>query len=141
MPVKGLQLLRFVAFAAFSTAAFAEEQPRSMLGDFDLRSIILSPTPLGPPSRFEPPPTRLAPPPTAEKRPGKKPVAEKPAAPNVAAPKPAASQRQATSKRPRQRPAAAARTPRRNPSESYARDPRRQTWPCAGDGICAWKSR
>ena len=54
MPVKGLLKLSFIAASMVASAtAFAQEQPRSMLGDFDLKSVVLSPAPLGPPSQFE----------------------------------------------------------------------------------------
>jgi hypothetical protein len=39
---------------------------------------------------------------------------------------------------PRRKPAVAARKPRPDPLESYARDTRPQIWPCVGDGICSW---
>ena len=135
MPVKGLRLLPFVVATVFAGASFAQEQRPSMLdSSFDLKRAILSPTPLGPPSQFEPP------------------AAAKPAtAPSMAAkpePKPsvakseAASPRKTVSSKPRQKPAVAARKSKSNPLDSYARDARRQTrqqtWPCTGGGICAW---
>ena len=49
-----------------------------------------------------------------------------------------AAPRKMTSSKPRQKSAVAARKPKANPLNSYARDARRQTWPCAGGGICAW---
>jgi hypothetical protein len=117
MPVKGLKLLPFIALAMFaSVGAFAEE-PRGMLGASDLKSIVLSPKPLGPPAHFE--------------------QAAKPmAAPAVATTQPAAP-RKNTRTQPRQKAAVAARKPKA-PLDSYARDARRQSWPCTGGGICAW---
>lgn len=123
MPVKRLQLLPFVV-AVFATAASAQEQPRSMLGgSFDLKSAILSPTPLGPPSQFEPPAV----------------AAKSEAAPTVAK-SDVAAPRKTVSSKPRQKPAVAARKPKSNPLDSYARDTRRQSWPCTGGGgICTWR--
>lgn len=119
MPVKGLQLLPFVAAVMFASAAPAQEQPHSMLdSSFDLKRAILSPAPFGPPSQFEP---RHA----------------------VAKPEAVASEaiapRKTVSSKPRQKAAvAAARKPISNPFDSYARDARGQAWPCTGGGICAW---
>ena len=114
MSVKGLLLLPFVALSMVASASsFAEEQPRSMLGSFDLKSVVLSPVPLGPPSQF------IAPPAVATAK-------------AVAPPK-------LVSSKPRQKTAVAARRPKSNPLDSYARESRRQTWPCVGEGICAWR--
>lgn len=113
MSIKGLLILPFVALAMVASASsFAEEQPRSMLGSFDLKSAVLSPVPLGPPSQF------VAPPAVAK--------SEAVAPPRI------------VSGKPRQKTAVAAPKPKSNPLDSYARDSRRQTWPCVGDGICAW---
>lgn len=113
MPVKGLQLLPFVFATLFAGAALADERPRGMLGgSFDLKGAILSPTPIGPPSHFAPPP--------------------------AAAKAEAVAPRNTPSSKPRQKTSAAARKPKPSPLDAYARDPRRQTWPCAGGGICAW---
>src|SRR5688572_9610492 len=119
MPVKGLKLLPFIALATIASASsFAEEQPRSMLGASDLKGIVLSPKPLGPPAQFEQ-------------------VAKPVAAPAVATTQPAAPSR-ITRTPPRQKAAVAARKPKAAPRDSYARDVQRQTWPCAGGGTCAW---
>lgn len=127
MPVKRLLILPFIAIAALTSAAsFAQEQPRGMLGDVDLKSRVLSPVPLGPPSHFE-----------SAAGVAKPEAAAKPQA--TARTEPVTPRRVASSK-PRQRTTVAARKPKSNPldSYSYARDPRRQAWPCAGGGICAW---
>ncbi len=146
MPVKGLQLLPFVV-AVLATAASAQEQPRSMLGgSFDLKGAILSPTPLGPPSQFEPPPVAAEPeaaPPVA----APPPVAAKPEAAPAVAKSEVPAPRKTVSSKPRQKAAVAARKPKSNPLDSYARDTRRsyardtrpQSWPCTGGGICAWR--
>jgi hypothetical protein len=119
MSVKELLLLPFVALSMIASASsFAEEQPRSMLGSFDLKSAILSPSPLGPPSQFVSP--QVVPPPAV-------------ATAKIAAP------RRIVSRKPRQKTAVAARKPKSNPLDSYARESRRQTWPCVGEGICAWR--
>jgi hypothetical protein len=135
MSVKGLQLLPFV-FAVVATAASAQEQPRSMLGgSFDLKGAMLSPTPLGPPSQFEP--TPVAAPPVAAK-PEAAPIVAKSEVP--AARKTVSSKPRTVSSKPRQKAAVAARKPKSNPLDSYARDTRRQSWPCTGGGgICAWR--
>ena len=123
MFVKELLLLPFVALSMVASASsFAEEQPRSMLGGFDLKSAVLSPAPLGPPMQFVAPTTRLVTTPAAVAKPG------------------AVAPRQIVSGKPRQKTAVAARKPKSNPLDSYAREPsRRQTWPCVGEGICAWR--
>ena len=114
MSVKELLLLPFVALSMVASASsFAEEQRRSMLGGFDLKSAVLSPAPLGPPTRFVAPPAAVK--------------------PSAVAP------RQIVSSKPRQKTAVAARKPKSNPLDSYARESRRQTWPCVGEGICAWR--
>jgi hypothetical protein len=145
MPVKGLLKLLFLAASmVMSTSSFAQDQPRSMLGNFDLKSVVLSPVPLGPPSQFEPsavavqPETKPEATSTATAEPDKEPaVAAKPdREPTVA--KAEAAPRKITSSKPRQKSAVAARKPRANPLDSYARDAGRQTWPCTGGGICAW---
>lgn len=122
MFVKELLLLPFVALSMVASASsFAEEQPRSMLGGFDLKSAVLSPAPLGPPTQFVAPNTQsVAPPAVAQQG--------------------AVASRRIVSSKPRQRTAVAARKPKSNPLDSYAREPsRRQTWPCVGEGICAWR--
>ena len=134
MPVKGLlKLSFFVATMVASATSFAQDSKPSMLGgSFDLKSVILSPAPLGPPSHFEP--AAAAPraaPPVAETRAQAKPetkASHKPAPHKV------------VSSKPRQKSTVAARKPRPNPLNSYATDTRRQIWPCkAGSGgICAW---
>ena len=145
MPVKGLLRLSFLAVSmVVSASSFAQDQPRSMLGNFDLKSVVLSPVPLGPPSQFEP--SAVAAKPEAEPdttsaaaaEPDKKPaVAAKPdTKPTVAKSQTAA--RKLDSSKPRQKSAVAARKPKADPLDSYARDVNRQTWPCTGGGICAW---
>ena len=111
-----------------SAASFAQEQPRRMLGgSFDLKAAVLDPTPLGPPSQFEPPPATT---PVVTEKPEAKPTV---AASQTSAP------RKTVSRKPRQKSAVAARKPpRKSPLDSYATDNRRQTWPCSGGGICAW---
>jgi hypothetical protein len=53
MPVKGLQLLCFVAALIVADTSFAQTRPPGAMDrDFDLKRAILSPAPLGPPSRF-----------------------------------------------------------------------------------------
>lgn len=124
MSVKRLLILPFVTLATVASASsFAEEQPRSMLGSFDLKSAVLSPVPLGPPSQFVAPVAK----PVAVTRP--EPVAKSEA---VAPPR-------IVSSKPRQKTAVAARKPKSNPLNAYARETRRQTWPCVGEGICAWR--
>ena len=146
MPVKGLLKLSFLAASLVASAtALAQDQPRSMLGDFDLKSVILSPAPLGPPSQFEPPATAATPETTSTvaAEPDTKPAASaKPDTKSVVA-KSEAAPRKMTSSKPRQKSAVAARKPKANPLNSYARDARRQTWPCAGGGggICAWTTQ
>lgn len=134
MPVKGLLKLLFTVSLLVSAAvASAQGQPRSMLGDFDLKSAVLSPAPLGPPSQFEPRPTAA-------------PEAAKQATREAAKPATAAKRAIAASEKPRKvvnskphpKSAVVARKPKASPVESYARDERRQTWPCSGAGICAW---
>ena len=148
MPVKGLLRLSFLAASmVVSASAFAQDQPRSMLGDFDVKSVILSPVPLGPPSQFEPravaakpdtkPEIRPETTSTVAAEPDKRAVAAKPnRKPTVA--KSEAVPRKLVSSKPRQKSAVAARKPKANPLDSYARDVRRQAWPCTGGGICAW---
>jgi hypothetical protein len=134
MPVKGLlKLSFFVAAMVVSANSYAQDRKPSFLGgSFDLKSAILSPTPLGPPSHFEPA-AAASPPaaPVAETRAEAKPEAK-------ASHRPAP--RKVVSSKPRQKSAVAARKPRSNPLNSYATDTGRQTWPCkAGSGgICAW---
>lgn len=139
MPVKGLLQLSFVAALLASGTAPAQTAERSMLGDFDLKSAVLSPAPLGPPSQFVPP--AAADKPVLAARPdAKRTIVAKPDAKPDARPSVAASQapRKTASSRPRQKSTVAARKPKASPLESYARDVRRQTWPCTGGGICAW---
>lgn len=150
MPVKGLLKLSFFAAAlSIGTAAVAQEKPRSMLGDFDLKSVILSPQPLGPPSQFEPkaaakpdPDLAAKPEPTAPniaaKPEARRTVAEKPAPKRTTAKPDVSPPRKMTSSKPRQKSAVAARKPKASPLESFARDSGRQTWPCVGGGICNW---
>jgi hypothetical protein len=132
MPVKGLQLLCFVAALLVADTSFAQTQPPGAMDrSYDLKRAILSPAPLGPSSRFEPPT------PAAEATPVPT-VVEKPdAKPAVARARTAPPQKTASSK-PRQKSAVAARKPKSNPLNSFARDANRQTWPCKGGGICAW---
>src|SRR5262245_35037083 len=133
MPAKGLLRLSFIAvLGSGATASFAQEPQRDMLGSFDLRSAVLSPRPLGPPMQFEPsqPSAHTA----EEATPA---VATRPQTKRVAA-KPRAAQPKIVASKPRPKSAVALRKPRASPLESYARDARRQTWPCAGSGICAW---
>jgi hypothetical protein len=136
MPVKGLlKLSFFVAAMVVSANSHAQDRKPGMLGgSFDLKSAILSPTPLGPPSQFEPAAAASRPAaPVAETR-----AEAKPEAKAKASHKP--TPRKVVSSKPRQKPAVAARKPRSNPLNSYATDTRRQTWPCKGGsgGICAW---
>jgi hypothetical protein len=126
-----LKLSFLTAAMVVSAASFAQEQPRSMLGDsFDLKAAVLSPAPLGPPSQFQPPPaaasaTSPAVTPTSEAKP-------------AAAASQASAPRRTVSSKPRQKAAVTARKSRSSPLDSYATDTRRQTWPCSGGGICAW---
>jgi hypothetical protein len=145
MPMKRLLKLSFFTVAMLtSAAAFAQEQPRGMIdGSFDLKRAILSPTPIGPPSHFEP---------TAAEKPAAEPVTAakpetravaakpeaKPKAPSKAVASQARAQHKVATSKPGQKSAVAARKPRSNPLNAYAIDTRRQTWPCRGDGICAW---
>ena len=124
MPTKGLLPFTFVVAVALTSVATAQTPAHdTFFGAFDLKSAVLSPVPLGPPSQFEP---------KAEARSAEKPQAEpaqtQPSRPAVASHKP----------KPQQKFAAPARKPKSNPLDSYARDQRRQVWPCVGDGICAW---
>jgi hypothetical protein len=145
MPAKGLLKLSFLAAAiAAGAPARAQEQPRSMLGDVELKSVILSPAPLGPPSQFEPPAVAAKPdasrPPETTAAAGanvKQPVAARPDGKRAVA-KSEAAPRKVTTSKPRQKPAVAARKPKASALDSYARDVRRQTWPCTGGGICTW---
>lgn len=164
MPVKGLQLLTFITAcilagtATWVTASWAGERPQSMLGAFDLKSVILSPEPLGPPAHFEPSANKAEPAPAAaqsEAEPQREAAAAETdanaqatptpeARPKVAAkPKVAKSDddrpRKRVSSKPSSKPAVAARKRKSNPLDAYARDTRPLTWPCVGDGICAWK--
>jgi hypothetical protein len=142
MPVKGLLRLSFLAASmVVSASSFAQDQPRSMLGNFDLKSVVLSPVPLGPPSHFEPSAVAAEPetkPETTSAAAAEEPaVAPKPDRKPIVA-KSGASPRKVVSSKPRQKSAVAARKPKADPLDSYARDARRQTWPCTGGGICAW---
>ena len=143
MPVKGLlKLSFFVATMVASATSFAQDGKPSMLGgSFDLKSVILSPAPLGPPSHFEPAAVATQPAaPVAETRAEAKPAAKASHKREAKAPqKP--TPRKVVSSKPRQKSAVAERKPRSNPLNSYATDSRRQTWPCkggSGSGICAW---
>jgi hypothetical protein len=149
MPVKGLLKLSFLAVSMMlSASSFAQDQPRSMLGNFDLKSAVLSPAPLGPPSQFEPPAVAAKPETKPESEPETTSAAavpdEKPAAAAKPDKKPAVAKSEATappqviSSKPRQKSAVAARKPKADPLDAYARDELRQTWPCTGGGICAW---
>lgn len=121
MPTKGLLPLTFAAAVAFTTIAAAQTPAHdTFFGAFDLKSAVLSPVPLGPPSQFEP---------KAETRSAEKPQAERAQT---------QSPRAAVASRKSQQRLAAPRKPKSNPLDSYARDQRRQVWPCVGDGICAW---
>ena len=125
MPVKELRLLAFLAVAVtVTTSALAQEPARGMLGATDLRSIVLSPAPLGPPAQFEPQPPAVS---RIEAATGQ----------TLATTEPAAPPRLASSKF-RPKAAAVVRRPKPSALNSYARDVQRQTWPCTGGGICAW---
>ena len=51
----------------------------------------------------------------------------------------ASTPRKTVDRKPRQKPAVARRKSKANPLDSYARDDRRQVWPCTGGGgICNW---
>ena len=126
MPVKKLRLLVFVALAGIAGGqALAQQQQPGMLGATDLKSIVLSPAPLGPPAQFEP----AAP---AAKAEAVQTVAKSDMRTETTAARPVVSTRF------RPKAAAASRKPRPSPLNSYARDVQRQTWPCTGGGICAW---
>ena len=135
MSVKRLHLLPFVVVVMFTGASFAQEQSqfRGMLGNsFDLKRAVLSPTPIGPPSRFE-----LAP--AAAKPVAAKPEAAKPEIAPTNARAQAPAPRKTANSKPRQKPAVAARKPKSNPLDSFARDTGRQSWPCTGGGgIWPW---
>jgi hypothetical protein len=145
MPVKGLLNLSFLAaLMVVSASSFAQDQSRSMLGNFDLKSVVLSPVPLGPPSQFEPsalaakPETRPETTSAAAAEPAKEPAAAAKPDKRRTVAKSEATPRKLASSKPRQKSAVAARKPKADPLDSYARDARRQTWPCTGGGICAW---
>lgn len=124
MPVKELRLLTFVSLVAVAgTAAFAQDRPRGLLGATDLKSVVLSPSPLGPAAQFEPPADGTWPALATAKAEAK----AEPVAP-----------RKIASIRARSKTAVAARKSKVNPLNSYARDVRPQTWPCTSGGICAW---
>ena len=165
MRLRGLSTVLAVSgMLAGSVLAHAEPK-RSFIGTSDLNPRVLSSARIGPPAMFvefaprdadiaaeapsaasiadrfpasEALPERAEKPalapapapalkPTAEARPPAKPPVAKSAQPkrNVAA----APVRQKQAKRPA----------RSNPLDAYARDTRRQSWPCRGDGICAWR--
>src|SRR5688572_25239904 len=125
MLVKGLKLLPFLALAVLASGlSFAQVQPPGLIGATDLKSIVLSPAPLGPPAQFEPAPATIA---------------ESEAAPAVAATQaPASAPAKTANIRSRQKAAVAARKSKAKALDSFARDAQRQTWPCTGGGICAW---
>jgi hypothetical protein len=123
MPGKELQLLAFVSFMALASAdSFAQEQSRSLVGTTDLRNIVLSPAPLGPPAQFAAPATTM-------------PAQSKPALGQTEAAVPV----KVVSTRSRQKATVAARKPKANPLNAYARDVRPQIWPCTGGGICQFR--
>ncbi len=135
MPVKGLQLLPFVVALTAAGAAFAQDQPRSMLDrSFDLKRAILSPAPLGPPSQLEPPAVGPVAPAT---------TASTDAKPAVAASE-AATPRKMVSSKPRQKigsgcAEAEVKSARRFCTpEPKQQAVQRQSWPCTGGGICGW---
>lgn len=126
MPTKGLLPLIFVAVVALTNVTVAQAPAHdTFFGAFDLKSAVLSPVPLGPPSQFEP---------RTSEAPQK---ADKPQAERIQAEQPRSASASRKPK-PQQKLATPTRRPRSNPLDSYARDQRRQTWPCVGDGICAW---
>ncbi|WP_051443986.1 hypothetical protein [Afipia sp. P52-10] len=144
MPAKGmLRMLPVTLIAALCIAnapAWAEQQraPGTFFGGFDLKSAVLSPVPLGPPSQFEPQQT-VAPQAAQPDTPPAQAEAPPPPAPVRSAGKPAPK----PSAKPRPKIAAPAKRPRTNPLNAYARDTRpraapRQVWPCVGTGICTW---
>jgi hypothetical protein len=138
MPVKGLQLLCFVLPLVVADASFAQAPPPGALDrNFDLKRAILSPAPLGPPSRFEPPAVAEAPPVQATTDPAQT-TAEKPVPTPALARARTATPQKTVSSKPRQKSAVAARKPKSDLRNSFARDANRQTWPCTGGGICAW---
>jgi hypothetical protein len=145
MPVKGLLKLVFLAASmVVGASSLAQEHPRSMLGNFDLKSVALSPAPLGPPSRFEPSAVAAKPEanpgttPAAAAEPDNKPAVAVKADQKRTVAKSETAPRKLASSKPRQKSAVAGRKPKANPLDSYARDAHRQTWPCTGGGICAW---
>lgn len=124
MPTKGLLPLVFVAGVALTSVAFAQTPAHdTFFGAFDLKRAVLSPVPLGPPSQFEPRTSEV--PQKVDQPQAERTQAEQP--------RPASA-----SRKPQQKLAAPTRKPRSNPLDSYARDQRRQAWPCVGGGICAW---
>ena len=126
MPAKGLLPLTFVAVVALTNVAVAQAPAHdTFFGAFDLKSAVLSPVPLGPPSQFEP---RTSEAPQKADKPQAERIPVEPTRPASASRKP----------KPQQKLAAPTPRPKSNPLDSYARDPRRQVWPCVGDGICAW---
>jgi hypothetical protein len=132
--MKRLLTLSFLAAAmVVSAASFAEAQPGKMLGgSFDLKAAVLDPTPLGPPSHFEPPAASAASPVVTENPEAK---------PTVAASQTSAPRKTVSSKLRQKSAVAARKPPRPSPLDSYATDTRRQTWPCSGGGICAWSQK
>lgn len=124
MSTKGLLSLTFAAAVALTSVATAQTPAHdTFFGAFDLKSAVLSPVPLGPASHFEP---------KAEAQSAEKPQTERP---QTQAPRPAVASHKP---KPQQKLATPAKKPKSNPLDSYARDQRRQVWPCVGDGICAW---
>lgn len=129
MPAKGLLSLSLAAAFAFANAnAFAQDHPHgSFFGAFDLKSAVLSPEPLGPPSQF-----KKTPPSSSEYQV----ETHRAAKPQAEGPRTVATSHKS---KPRQKIATAAKKPKSNPLNAYARDTRSQVWPCVGDGICTWR--
>lgn len=128
----GLPIL--TALCVLSVHAYSADA-RPSFGRLDLASQMLSPKPFGPSSAFFP---------VALGEEVAKPVIADPSVNVRAAIPPVAGQddirprRSAAAKRPIAI-RAAVRKPKTNPLDSYARDNRKQAWPCKGDGICAWR--
>lgn len=152
MPARGLQSFAFMMAVLVMGPALAQERPDMIGGGLDLKRAVLSPAPFGPPSQFAP-----VTPAAGQETAKVDATTPEPATPAQASPAPAKAEtakaeettperakpaadrpRRAVSRKPRQKPAVATRKPRSNPLDSFARDPRRQVWPCRGGGICAW---
>jgi hypothetical protein len=122
------------ALLAWSGLSMADEYRPDQLFGLDLPQAVLSPKPLGPPSRFEP--VRIE---AKGDRRGEGTHAK--AAPQ-AEPK-ITMHRTRVVHAPAEKPRGAARTrlARRhsNPLDAQAQDTRVQVWPCKSGGICDWK--